>query len=283
MNRLARLAAFAALSAALLPTFVRADKPSDDEDKFFIHPLDTIGHLVGHQVLKQQLMSKIDPMLNDPPPSRVVTHRGRLAVLDGGRVRVLYLEGSPYEMGVEQSLLIGAEYKKTLPELLGDDAASRSLDAQWTVDEPLLSTDQREEFAGLAQGLMPGTANVPSVRRALQRLQIRLRRDGPAGALIVVRRPLRGNSAALVSKPGMLGGFAGLNSVGISMRTATGNPIWVEKALRFANQEGDASVIVFAASRVEPRDFATGSATTHDGVDWLPLLRQALAAQGAGQ
>src|ERR1035441_9353801 len=59
---------------------------------------------------------KVEKILSDPQLDRSVTHTGHLEYVgdDDNRITVLYVTGTPYEMGYEHGLLLGAQVRETI-------------------------------------------------------------------------------------------------------------------------------------------------------------------------
>src|SRR5271154_969128 len=91
---------------------------------------------------------KVEKILTDPPEDRTVTHTGHLEYIgdDDDRITVLYVTGTPYEMGYEHGLLLGAQVRQTiadvqvgadklLPKILRNSKAISTKDKDQIVNE----------------------------------------------------------------------------------------------------------------------------------------------------
>ncbi len=118
---------------------------------------------------------KVEKILTDPPMDRTVTHTGHLEYVgdDDNRITVLYVTGTPYEMGYEHGLLLGAQVRETiadvqvgadklLPKILRnstaistkdkDEIVNEFLDRAWKMMARFAPKEDLEEMEGLAAG-----------------------------------------------------------------------------------------------------------------------------------
>ncbi|HXI82825.1 MAG TPA: C45 family peptidase [Verrucomicrobiae bacterium] len=118
---------------------------------------------------------KVEKILSDPPVDRTVTHTGHLEYVgdDDNRITVLYVTGTPYEMGYEHGLLLGAQVRETikdvqvgagklLPKILRnskaisprdkDQIVNEFLDRAWKMMARYAPKEDLEEMEGLAAG-----------------------------------------------------------------------------------------------------------------------------------
>src|SRR5450759_1573839 len=61
---------------------------------------------------------KVEKILTDPQLDRTVTHTGHVEYVgdDDNRITVLYVTGTPYEMGYEHGLLLGPQVRETIKD-----------------------------------------------------------------------------------------------------------------------------------------------------------------------
>src|SRR6266446_7459621 len=118
---------------------------------------------------------KAKKILTDPQLDRTVTHTGHLEYIgdDDNRITVLYVTGTPYEMGYEHGVLLASQVhdtikdvqagaKKLLPKILRDSKmiSNRAedqiiddfLDRAWKMMARYAPKDDLEEMEGLAAG-----------------------------------------------------------------------------------------------------------------------------------
>jgi isopenicillin-N N-acyltransferase like protein len=118
---------------------------------------------------------KVEKILTEPKPDRLVTHTGHIENIgdDDDRITVLYVTGTPYEMGYEHGQLLAAQVRGTiqdveagadkfLPKELRTSNLVSARDKQAIIDELLdrawqmmaryTPTEDLEEMAGLAAG-----------------------------------------------------------------------------------------------------------------------------------
>jgi isopenicillin-N N-acyltransferase-like protein len=118
---------------------------------------------------------KVRSILSEPQPERTVSRRGQVQFIgeQDDRITVLYVGGTPYEMGYEHGRLLGREVKATIRDvmkgarkflpkplrqsmLLGreDDYAiiNELLDRAWARMAPYTPPEDLEEMRGLADG-----------------------------------------------------------------------------------------------------------------------------------
>jgi len=109
---------------------------------------------------------KVEKILTEPKPDRVVTHTGRVEYIgnDDDRITVLYVTGTPYEMGYEHGLLLTAQVRGTiqdveagadkfLPKELRDSNLISPRDKQVIIDDILDRAVQLLEDARVIEGL----------------------------------------------------------------------------------------------------------------------------------
>ena len=118
---------------------------------------------------------KVEKILSDPPVDRTVTHTGHLEYIgdDDNRITVLYVTGTPYEMGYEHGVLLAAQVRDTikdvqvgagklLPKILRnskaistrdkDQIVNEFLDRAWKMMARYAPKEDLEEMEGLAAG-----------------------------------------------------------------------------------------------------------------------------------
>jgi isopenicillin-N N-acyltransferase-like protein len=118
---------------------------------------------------------KVEKILTDPPMDRMVTHTGHLEYIgdDDNRITVLYVTGTPYEMGYEHGLLLATQVRETikdvqmgadklLPKILRnskaisakdkDQIVNEFLDRAWKMMARYAPKEDLEEMEGLAAG-----------------------------------------------------------------------------------------------------------------------------------
>ena len=118
---------------------------------------------------------KVEKILSDPQLDRSVTHTGHLEYIgdEDNRITVLYVTGTPYEMGYEHGMLLGAQVKETikdvqvgadklLPKILRDSKmisvrdeeqiVNEFLDRAWKMMARYAPKEDLEEMEGLAAG-----------------------------------------------------------------------------------------------------------------------------------
>ncbi len=118
---------------------------------------------------------KVERILTDPPMDRTVTHTGHLEYIgdDDNRITVLYVTGTPYEMGYEHGLLLGAQVRATikdvqtgadklLPKVMRNSKlistkdeehiVNEFLDRAWKMMARYSPKEDLEEMEGLAAG-----------------------------------------------------------------------------------------------------------------------------------
>jgi hypothetical protein len=118
---------------------------------------------------------KVEKILTAPKPDRMVTHTGRVEYIgdDDNRITVLYVSGTPYEMGFEHGRLLAEQVRGTirdveagadkfLPKELRnsklishrdkDEIIDELLDRAWHMMARYTPKEDLEEMAGLAAG-----------------------------------------------------------------------------------------------------------------------------------
>ena len=118
---------------------------------------------------------KVESILDRPKIDRTVSTQGHIEYIGEGdtRITVLYVSGTPYEMGYEHGRLLGPEVKGTirdvmkgarkfLPKALRNSSLINSTDERAIIDElldraweklrPFTPPEDLEEMAGLAAG-----------------------------------------------------------------------------------------------------------------------------------
>jgi isopenicillin-N N-acyltransferase-like protein len=118
---------------------------------------------------------KVEKILSAPKPDRMVTHTGRVEYIgdDDNRITVLYVSGTPYEMGYEHGRLLAEQVRGTirdvqdgadkfLPKELRnsklishrdkDEIIDELLDRAWHMMARYTPREDIEEMAGLAAG-----------------------------------------------------------------------------------------------------------------------------------
>ena len=118
---------------------------------------------------------KVEKILTDPVLDRTVTHEGHLEYIgnDDDRITVLYVSGTPYEMGYEHGLLLAAQVRETieyvqvgadklLPKVMRDSKLISAhdeeqivngfLDRAWKMMARYSPKEDLEEMEGLAAG-----------------------------------------------------------------------------------------------------------------------------------
>jgi isopenicillin-N N-acyltransferase like protein len=128
-------------------------------------------------VAKDLVMSnpRVQSILDEPKPDRAVTHAGRVEYVgdDDNRITVLYVTGTPYEMGYEQGHLLATQVRGTirgvqkgankfLPKALREsnlltkrdekDIINDFLDHAWHLMARYAPREDLEEMRGLADG-----------------------------------------------------------------------------------------------------------------------------------
>jgi isopenicillin-N N-acyltransferase-like protein len=128
-------------------------------------------------VAKSLVMSnpKVESILDEPKLDRTVTHTGRVEYIgdDENRITVLYVTGTPYEMGYEHGRLLAAEVRGTirdvqigsnkfLPKAMREsklltkrdekDIVNELLDRAWHLMARYAPREDLEEMRGLADG-----------------------------------------------------------------------------------------------------------------------------------
>lgn len=130
------------------------------------------GTVAKHLVMNNPTVEKI---LAEPKPDRTISHTGRVEYIGGddNRITVLYVSGTPYEMGYEHGRLLAKEVRGTirdveagadkfLPKELRDSRLISRHDEDEIIDEMLnrawrmmvryAPKEDLEEMAGLAAG-----------------------------------------------------------------------------------------------------------------------------------
>src|ERR1019366_10147840 len=130
------------------------------------------GTVANHLVMTNP---KVEKILTDPPKDHTVTHTGHLEYIgdDDNRITVLYVTGTPYEMGYEHGLLLAAQVRATikdvqvgadnlLPKVMretklisGHDKeqiVNEFLDRAWRMMARYAPKEALEEMDGLAAG-----------------------------------------------------------------------------------------------------------------------------------
>jgi hypothetical protein len=118
---------------------------------------------------------KVEKILTDPVMDRTVTHTGHVEYVgdEDNRITVLYVTGTPYEMGYEHGLLLGAQVRETikdvqvgadklLPKVMRDSKmisvrdeeqiVNEFLDRAWKMMARYAPKEDLEEMEGLAAG-----------------------------------------------------------------------------------------------------------------------------------
>jgi isopenicillin-N N-acyltransferase-like protein len=118
---------------------------------------------------------KVESILDEPKLDRTVTHTGRLEYIgnDENRITVLYVSGTPYEMGYEHGRLLAAQVRETihdvqegankfLPKAMREsklltkrdekDIVDELLDRAWHLMARYAPREDLAEMAGLAAG-----------------------------------------------------------------------------------------------------------------------------------
>src|ERR1700690_609304 len=118
---------------------------------------------------------KVEKILTDPQLDRTITHTGHLETIgdEDNRITVLYVTGTPYEMGYEHGLLLGPQVRETikdvqvgadklLPKILRDSKmitrhdeeqiVNEFLDRAWKMMARYTPKEDLEEMEGLAAG-----------------------------------------------------------------------------------------------------------------------------------
>src|ERR1017187_334987 len=118
---------------------------------------------------------KVEKILTDPVMDRTVTHTGHLEYIgdEDNRITVLYVTGTPYEMGYEHGLLLGAQVRETIKDVqVGADKllakilrnskmisvrdeeqiVNEFLDRAWKMMARYAPKEDLEEMEGLAAG-----------------------------------------------------------------------------------------------------------------------------------
>jgi hypothetical protein len=118
---------------------------------------------------------KVQSILDEPKPDRTVTHTGRVEYIgdDENRITVLYVTGTPYEMGYEHGWLLAAQVRETirdvqkganklLPKVMREstlltkrdkkEIINEFLDRAWHLMARYAPQEDLEEMRGLAAG-----------------------------------------------------------------------------------------------------------------------------------
>jgi len=118
---------------------------------------------------------KVEKVLTPPKPDRTVEHVGRIESIGEGdnRITVLYVSGTPYEMGYEHGRLLADQVRATIRDVQAgadkflpkelrnskwisrrdeDDIIGALLDRAWNMMAPYAPKEDLEEMAGLAAG-----------------------------------------------------------------------------------------------------------------------------------
>ena len=74
------------------------------------------GTVANHLVMNNP---KVEKILTDPPKDHTVTHTGHLEYIgdDDNRITVLYVTGTPYEMGYEHGVLLAKQVHETIKDV----------------------------------------------------------------------------------------------------------------------------------------------------------------------
>lgn len=118
---------------------------------------------------------KVQSILDEPKPDRTVTHTGRIEYIgdDENRITVLYVTGTPYEMGYEHGRLLASQVRGTirdvqagankfLPKAMREsklltkrdeaEIINEFLDRAWHLMARYAPREDLEEMRGLADG-----------------------------------------------------------------------------------------------------------------------------------
>jgi cytochrome c551/c552 len=100
---------------------------------------------------------KVESILDEPKPDRTVTHTGRIEYIgdEENRITVLYVTGTPYEMGYEQGRLLTSQVRGTIRDV--QDGANKFLPKAMRESKLLTKRDEKEiinEFLDRAWYLM---------------------------------------------------------------------------------------------------------------------------------
>ena len=118
---------------------------------------------------------QVEKILTPPKPDRTVEHVGRIESVGEGenRITVLYVSGTPYEMGYEHGQLLGDQVRATIRDVQAgadkflpkelrnsklisrrdqDEIIGTLLDRAWNMMAPYAPKEDLEEMAGLAAG-----------------------------------------------------------------------------------------------------------------------------------
>jgi hypothetical protein len=118
---------------------------------------------------------KVEKILTPPKPDRTVEHVGRVESVGEGDncITVLYVSGTPYEMGYEHGRLLADQVRATIRDVQAgadkflpkelrnskwisrrdeDDIIGELLHRAWNMMEPYTPKEDLEEMAGLAAG-----------------------------------------------------------------------------------------------------------------------------------
>ncbi len=100
---------------------------------------------------------KVEHILDEPKLDRTVTHTGHIEYIgdDENRITVLYVSGTPYEMGYEQGRLLAAQVRGTIHDV--QQGANKFLPKAMRESILLTKRDEKEivnEFLGRAWHLM---------------------------------------------------------------------------------------------------------------------------------
>ncbi len=101
---------------------------------------------------------KVESILEKPPIDRTVTHEGHVEYIgdEENRITVLYVSGSPYEMGYEHGRLLGPQVHQTIQDVM--KGAQRLLPKALRNSELLSTREKREIINALLDKAWAGLA-----------------------------------------------------------------------------------------------------------------------------
>src|SRR6267154_4548848 len=88
---------------------------------------------------------KVEKILSDPQVDHTVTHTGHLEYIgdDDNRITVLYVTGTPYEMGYEHGVLLAAQVRDTIKDV---QVGAKKLLPKILRDSKAISTRDKDEI-----------------------------------------------------------------------------------------------------------------------------------------